>query len=125
MPKNTATTPGKGYNHQQIAQDAADSEISDAQLSALEAIVLPRERPVVFIQDNGFKTPPAPWQHFGRAENRKNITAAIPSVGRIELPDSPWIPYGGTGFVVGDELLMTNRHVAELFAAGLGKRIQF
>ena len=33
----------------------------------------------------------------------------------------PGLPYGGTGFVVGDGLLMTNRHVAELFAAGVGK----
>ncbi len=108
-----------------VAENADDDDISDSQLNALEAIVLPRERPVVFIQDNGFKTPPTPWQHFSRREIKDKITAAIPSVGRIELPDSPWIPYGGTGFVVGDELLMTNRHVAELFASGLGERIRF
>ena len=51
-----------------------------------------------------------------------NIRKAIPAVGRIELPGHPSIPYGGTGFVVGRDLLMTNRHVAELFANGLGRR---
>ena len=31
------------------------------------------------------------------------------------------MPYGGTGFVVGEGLLMTNRHVAEMFTEGLGE----
>lgn len=31
-------------------------------------------------------------------------------------------PYGGTGFVVGNGLIMTNRHVAAIFARGLGTR---
>ncbi len=30
------------------------------------------------------------------------------------------IPFGGTGFLVGDNLLMTNRHVARLFTDGVG-----
>ena len=32
------------------------------------------------------------------------------------------MPYAGTGFVVGGGLVMTNRHVAEIFSAGLGVR---
>lgn len=39
----------------------------------------------------------------------------------MELKGSRY-PYGGTAFVVGEGLLMTNRHVAEIFAAGLGDR---
>ncbi len=38
------------------------------------------------------------------------------------MPGNDKYPYGGTGFVVGDGLLMTNRHVAEIFAQGLGDR---
>ena len=54
------------------------------------------------------------------------MRTAIPAVGRIELPGQSNIPYGGTGFVVGPGLLMTNRHVAEIFATGLGdRRIRF
>lgn len=40
-------------------------------------------------------------------------------MGRVELPGNPGVPYGGTCFVVGDGLLMTNRHVAQLFGSGL------
>jgi DNA/RNA endonuclease G (NUC1) len=32
------------------------------------------------------------------------------------------LPYAGTGFLVGENLLMTNRHVAELFSSGLGRK---
>ena len=53
---------------------------------------------------------------------RKNIEAAIPSVGRIEVPKG-FRPYAGTGFVVGDNLLMTNRHVAQIFASGVGTKM--
>jgi endonuclease G, mitochondrial len=103
-----------------VLKASREQELSDAELFGLEAIVLPRERPVLFIQNDSYGDLPAPWTHFASDNVRPKIEAAIPSVGRIELPDSPWIPYGGTGFVVGDNLLMTNRHVGELFATGLG-----
>ncbi len=105
-----------------VLKASREQELSDSELFGLEAIVLPRERPVVFIQNDSFGDLPTPWTHFAGDSIRRRIEAAIPSVGRIELPDSPWIPYGGTGFVVGDNLLMTNRHVGELFATGLGAK---
>jgi endonuclease G len=63
------------------------------------------------------------WQHLNDADGaaRSSILSAIPSVGRINLPSSVAVPYAGTGFVVGENLLMTNRHVAELFADGVGQ----
>jgi endonuclease G len=88
---------------------------------ALEAIILPQERPVVDVLNGSYARPAAPFEHLGDPEARATIEAAIGSIGRIELPDHPSLPYGGTGFVVGDGLLMTNRHVAELFAAGVGR----
>jgi DNA/RNA endonuclease G (NUC1) len=103
-----------------VQKVASNQELSDSELFGLEAIILPRERPVIFIQNNSYGELPDPWTHYTQAAIRRRIEAAIPSVGRIELPDTPWIPFGGTGFVVGDDLLMTNRHVAELFARGLG-----
>lgn len=95
--------------------------LTPEQTDVIEAIVLPRERPVVDIVDGTYATPPAPFEHLGAAAARATVEAAIPSIGRIELPDHPSLPYGGTGFVVGENLLMTNRHVAELFALGLGR----
>ena len=38
---------------------------------------------------------------------------------------SQFIPCGGTGFIVGNGRLMTNRHVAQLFAHGLGDIIRY
>ena len=86
-----------------------------------EAIILPNERPVVDVVKGTYATPPAPFQHLGKKATRTRIQAALPAIGRVELPDHPSLPYGGTGFVVGNGLLMTNRHVAELFATGLGR----
>jgi endonuclease G, mitochondrial len=86
-----------------------------------EAIILPNERPAVDVVNGTYDTPPAPFKHLGKKGARARIQAALPAIGRVELPDHPSLPYGGTGFVVGDDLLMTNRHVAELFATGLGR----
>jgi endonuclease G len=98
-----------------------NESISAEDADVLEAIILPKERPVVDIVDGTYATPAAPFQHLGEIAARANIEAAIPSIGRIELPDHPSLPFGGTGFVVGDGVLMTNRHVAELFAEGIGR----
>jgi endonuclease G len=98
-----------------------NEELSPDDAGALEAIILPKERPVVDIVAGTYATPLAPFQHFGAAGLRATIGAAIPAIGRIELPDHPSLPYGGTAFVVGDGLLMTNRHVAEIFALGIGR----
>ena len=99
--------------------------LNPLEMSSMEAIVLPRERPVVFIENDSFSTPESPWEHFSTPEIKGRIEAAIPSIGRVELPDNPQIPFGGTAFVVGPDLLMTNRHVAELFATGLGRQVTF
>lgn len=88
----------------------------------LEAIILPRKRPVVNIFNNTFAQPPSPWTHLSENAAKKNIETAIRAVGRIEVPGHPRLPYIGTGFVVGEGLIMTNRHVAEIAISGLGRR---
>jgi endonuclease G, mitochondrial len=98
-----------------------NESVADEHIDALEAIILPRERPVVDIVNGTYATPAPPFQHLGQSAARVTIETAIPSIGRIELPDHPSLPYGGTGFVVGENLVMTNRHVAELFAVGIGR----
>jgi endonuclease G, mitochondrial len=95
--------------------------LSDEGADALEAIVLPKERPVVDIVNGTYAVPAAPFEHLGESAARASIEAAISSIGRIELPGHPSLPFAGTGFVVGEGVLMTNRHVAELFAVGIGR----
>ncbi len=105
---------------------ARGEELHESEMSALEAIILPQGRPVIDIENDAFQDPPSPWTHLGAGDTRTRIEAAIPSIGRIELPEHPSLPFGGTGFVVGTDLIMTNRHVAEIFASGLGLRnLQF
>ena len=43
------------------------------------------------------------------------INPLIPAVGRIELNNSDF-PWAGTGWMVADGIIVTNRHVAEVFA---------
>ncbi|OAI54751.1 hypothetical protein AYO44_14280 [Planctomycetaceae bacterium SCGC AG-212-F19] len=103
-------------------------EVDADQRFVLEAVVMPYHRPVVDVIDNQMKIEQltAKWQHLANVGLRPRVEACLLSVGRINVPNLPSLPYAGTGFLVGDDLLMTNRHVAEIFAQGSGVRsIQF
>lgn len=89
----------------------------------IEALIIPQERPAIDIVGGDYvEITHQRWLAWNDERFRAPLRAALPSVGRIELPGHPSYPYGGTGFVVGDGLLMTNRHVAQLFCSGLGLR---
>lgn len=106
--------------------DNRPEQISDREQYVLEAIVLPKNRPVVFVRnDSIYDDIPEPWERLNTAPVKSKIAKLLPAIGRIELPLSQFIPYGGTGFVVGSGRLMTNRHVAQLFAQGLGGHIHY
>ncbi|WFT94421.1 trypsin-like peptidase domain-containing protein [Bradyrhizobium barranii] len=99
-----------------------EKEVDVDQGFALEAIVMPYYRPVVDVSENRMKTEQltTKWDHLAADELRAQIEQCFLSVGRINVPGLPSLPYAGTGFLVGTDLLMTNRHVAEIFAQGLG-----
>lgn len=102
---------------------ATDQELTLDERFLTEAIIIPDKRPAIDIVNGDFTIDHPLWTQFQTdAALHASICKAIPSVGRIELPGHPSLPYGGTGSVVGPDLLMTNRHVAEIFAAGLGTR---
>lgn len=90
---------------------------------ALEAIIDEDLRPVIDVINGKFMVTHFLWTKLNNDDAiRTRLEAAMPSIGRIELPGHPRLPYGGTGFVVGRGLVMTNRHVAEIFSTGLGGR---
>src|ERR1017187_3855134 len=103
----------------------APGELSDTELYNLEAIVLPLNRPAVFVKGNSYDDLPAAWSHLNTADLKQRLGSNFPSIGRVNVPNSPLIPYAGTAFVVGKELMMTNRHVAEVFSRGLGVNILY
>ena len=99
---------------------ATGQEMTPDEVFVTEAIIIPDLRPAIDIQDGRYSVAHRSWLHFNGDPIRKNILAAIPAAGRIGLPGHPLLPYCGTGFVVGPDLVMTNRHVAEIFCSGLG-----
>ncbi len=97
-------------------------DLNAGEQDGLEAIVVPGKRPAIDIVEGDFLVMDPLWRHLDTdAALHAHIKACIPSIGRIELPGHPTAPYGGTGFVVGKGLLMTNRHVAGIFADGVGE----
>jgi hypothetical protein len=73
-------------------------------------------RPALLVQNGTFVEPPAMWKED--LDRRKSlIERTLRSVGRIEIEGDPLHPWVGTGWVVADGLLITNRHVVKVFAA--------
>jgi endonuclease G, mitochondrial len=92
-------------------------------MERLEAIVLPNERPVAYIRRHKYSTiPQTRWRHLNEQDVHDRIEPLFPSIGRIELPGCSIANYFGTAFVVGPNLLMTNRHVARIFCDGVGTK---
>ncbi len=117
-----AETPEEAHAAREAARKVVrGEEISNHDAFLIEAIIIPDKRPATLVIDDDYTVQHQDWLHFNTDQGiRKALRTAIPAVGRIELPRLPQVPFGGTGFVVGEGLVMTNRHVAELFARGLG-----
>lgn len=101
---------------------------TEAQIG-LESISLRRTRPVLAIRQNDAKlvfldpADSAIWKE--RLEKAKPfLDDAIRAVGRIELKGAglDWV---GTGWLVHENILVTNRHVAQEFAAHQGQGYSF
>ena len=109
---------------QKLAEDRVQ-EITPGEMLGLEAIVLPRNRPVAFIRGESYDDLDDPWVGLNDDIIKRRIASLLPLIGRVEVPSSPILPYAGTGFVVGQGLIATNRHVAQLFSQGLGLTIRY
>ena len=92
-----------------------------------ESIVMRRRRPVLAIRHGAavlaFEDAQDVPLWKARLEGAATVLGGvIPSVGRIELTGHPDFSWVGTGWLVHPRYLVTNRHVAELFARGKGDR---
>ena len=82
-----------------------------------EAIIMLTGYPSMLVQNGDFDASPyGAWQD--RLDPyRDNIKSIIAGVGRVELKNHPsGMPWIGTCWLVGDDLLITNRHVARFFS---------
>ena len=126
-------------NDAELAEETADlrEEVSEAAPSdetidsaiELESIALRRQRPVLSILNNETSlvfVDPADseiWEsRLTKAKPLLDMT--IPAVGRIEL-EGGRLDWVGTGWLVADGILVTNRHVANEFAMRKGEGFTF
>jgi endonuclease G len=94
---------------------------------APEAIIRRLGRPVLKIRNDDFDARELGtdvWKE--RLEgHRENLKTAILSVGRIEVENNPYYSWLGTGWVIADDVIVTNRHVAREFARRSEQRFVF
>lgn len=84
------------------------------------AIVMKKERPSYVVEKDWISNPAAPFE--GLAQRKSVLKPRIRAIGRIRSQGAPYGHVAGTGFVVGEGLLMTNRHVAKYFVRGVGEQ---
>ena len=112
-----------------LALESMAPDVPIEERVALESISLRRTRPVLAIRDNvttlQFVDPADSEIWKARLEAaRPFLDSAVRAVGRINLSgaDLDWV---GTGWLVADNMLVTNRHVAERFVERGGQGFTF
>ena len=93
-----------------IASRGESADLEPDEAIGLEAIVQLYGRPALLIEKGSFEPAPPGWEIL--EEKRSAIEANARSVGRIEVAGHPRLSWIGTGFLVAEQVIMTNRHVA-------------
>ena len=90
-----------------------------------EAIILAGVRPVLFIKDGMIETAALPEVEAQLKDVRRALRKPISAVGRIELTDHDTYEWCGTGWRVDEDIIITNRHVANVFAQRHGHTFKY
>lgn len=94
-----------------------------------EAIVLAELRPAFFVMESGIDLADAveadPKLFKAIEDNKSALEKACKGVGRVDLNNHFSLPYAGSGFLIDDTLVVTNRHVALIFAERLRSGYRF
>lgn len=88
------------------------------------AIIKPEARPMIDIVGNSQLGPvnhPA-WDWLAQGQIAQRLGQCARAVGLLLLEGHPSLSVCGTGFLISDRLVVTNRHVARYFAGGSGLR---
>lgn len=81
----------------------------------LEAIVMRHGYPSLLVKDGDYEKPKLKVWQKRLDPKRKQIKSVIQGVGRVELVGHPHNTWVGTCWLVDEETLVTNRHVANVF----------
>jgi hypothetical protein len=101
-----------------LAAEGPAADLSTQELLGIEAVIhADGSRPVFFIRKGDVDRTGVEAGKWGEAlDSRvKAIREVLPAVGRIGVRQSRF-SYSGTGFLVGDKLVVTNRHVLQAIA---------
>ncbi|RWX42983.1 endonuclease G [Candidatus Electrothrix aarhusensis] len=123
----SAVTDGSLVNLD-VLLDGNESALSpgDAPTTQLEAIIEFIGRPPLLIQDGEWETPVLDEVRQRVEQNKEGLLQAIPKVGRVEiLGIAKYRPFIGTAWMIDEDVMVTNRHVAELFATRIGNHFTF
>jgi endonuclease G len=97
--------------------------------STFETIVLRTGRPVLTIRKGEaiFRSDDVESEVWRERlqKSRQQIVSAIAAVGRIELQNHPSYEWVGTGWMVDENIVVTNRHVASIFGKSSGAGFVF
>lgn len=86
-----------------------------------EAVIRRFARPVLLVRNNRIELPRSGTMRARVVAARAQLEQRLPSVGRIELSGHPTHRWAGTGWLIAERTLVTNRHVAEEFARRSGR----
>ncbi|HTE17567.1 MAG TPA: serine protease [Armatimonadota bacterium] len=103
---------------EKLANHGDDADLTPDEQTGFEAIILLTGRPAILIQGGDFFPPPPEWSVLNTHGDALRTT--FRSVGRIEVEGHPELDWVGTGFLVGPDIIMTNRHVAAEFTGPRG-----
>jgi endonuclease G, mitochondrial len=93
--------------------------LSPQEVVRVEAIVIPNGlRPAFDISHDSYEQLPVTWTRLN--DRRPDLIPLIRGIGRLDIAGHPTKVFAGTACVVAPDLLLTNRHVAELFIDGVG-----
>jgi endonuclease G len=107
------------------AMDPKDKEVTFSNRPLTEAIVVEFGRPALLVRNDTFELPQSSVWRSRLLPSRVKIEQSLKAVGRIELTDHPDFEWVGTGWMVSDDVLITNRHVAVEFAKKTNKGYAF
>ncbi|MDA8586765.1 DNA/RNA non-specific endonuclease [Rhodobacteraceae bacterium] len=98
--------------------EGLDNETDIAMGATLEAIILADLRPPYFIADNQIMITGNYDEVALLNAHKATLEVECLKVGRVDLFNHR-LPYAGTGWLITDDIVVTNRHVAEVFARTL------
>jgi endonuclease G, mitochondrial len=109
-----------------------DPELTSPGLTEFESIIVRIGRPVLLVKNNSFvldaptfsEPESQAWKDILEV-SRPKLEIAIPAVGRIEVEENPQMNWVGTGWLVANDIIVTNRHVARVFARKDGAAFRF